>query len=47
MARRVPDVNKVRALTSWQARKALVDILDHVIMEVRAKREPLALAGDE
>ena len=47
MARRVPDVNKVRALTGWQARKALVDILDDVIAEVRAEREPLALAGDE
>ncbi|HXW82232.1 MAG TPA: NAD-dependent epimerase/dehydratase family protein [Acidimicrobiales bacterium] len=47
MARRVPDVTKIGALTGWQAKRALTDILDDVIEEVRAEREALALAGDD
>jgi UDP-glucose 4-epimerase len=47
MARRVPDVAKIRALTGWRAQRGLTDVLDDVIGEVRAEREPLALAGDE
>ena len=47
MARRVPDVTKIGALTGWQANRALTDILDDVIEEVRAEREALALAGDD
>ena len=47
MARRVPDVAKIRALTGWLAQRTLSDILDDVIEEVRAEREALALADDE
>ena len=47
MARRVPDVAKIRALTGWYARRALTEILDDVVAEVRAERQQLALAGDE
>jgi UDP-glucose 4-epimerase len=47
MARRVPDVAKIRSLTGWSAQRTLADILDDVVAEVRAEREQLALAGDE
>jgi UDP-glucose 4-epimerase len=43
MARRVPDVAKVRELTGWRAKRRLVDVLDDVIAEVRAE---YALARD-
>jgi UDP-glucose 4-epimerase len=47
MARRVPDVAKIRALTGWHAERRLRDVLEDVIAEVQAERETLALAGDE
>jgi UDP-glucose 4-epimerase len=47
MARRVPDVSKIRALTGWRAKRQLADVLEDVIAEARAEREALALAGDE
>jgi UDP-glucose 4-epimerase len=47
MARRVPDVAKVSSLTGWRAERTLADVLDDVIAEVQAEREPLAVAGDE
>ena len=47
MARRVPDVTKIRALTGWRPQRALADVLDDVIAEVRSEWEPVALAGDE
>jgi len=47
MARRVPDVSKIQALTGWRAKRQLVDVLADVIAEARAEREALALAGDE
>ena len=37
MTRRVPDVAKVEALTGWQPRYKLDDILEDVIFEVRAE----------
>ncbi len=37
MARRVPDVAKIRTLTGWRAQRALVDILDDVIAEARGE----------
>ncbi|HMK96696.1 MAG TPA: NAD-dependent epimerase/dehydratase family protein [Acidimicrobiales bacterium] len=39
MARRVPDVRKIGYLTGWQAKRALDDILDDVISEVRAEEQ--------
>ena len=47
MARRVPDVAKIGALTGWRAQRSLADVLDDVIAEVRAEREALALANDD
>lgn len=47
MARRVPDVTKMRALTGWRAERHLVDVLDDVIAEVQAERAAFALTGDE
>jgi UDP-glucose 4-epimerase len=35
MARRVPDVEKLRRLTGWQARRSLEQVLDDVAAEVR------------
>ena len=37
MAKRVPDVSKVRELTGWKAERRLADVLDDVISEVRAE----------
>ena len=37
MAKRVPDVSKVRELTGWKAERRLADVLDDVIAEVRAE----------
>jgi UDP-glucose 4-epimerase len=39
MARRVPDVAKVEALTGWHAKRSLADILDDVIAEARSETE--------
>ena len=36
MLRRVPDTNKLEALTGWRAERGLSEILDDVIAEVRA-----------
>jgi UDP-glucose 4-epimerase len=38
MARRVPDTSKVKALTGWEAKRTLAEILDDVIAEARAER---------
>ena len=45
MAKRVPDVTKIRSLTGWRARRALVDILDDVISEARAEGDGRATYG--
>ena len=42
MTRRVPDVAKIRSFTGWRAQRTLADVLDDVIAEVQAEREPLA-----
>lgn len=38
MARRVPDIRKVQALTGWQPSHTLDEILDETIVEARAER---------
>jgi UDP-glucose 4-epimerase len=37
MARRVPDVSKISALTGWRAKRGLSEILEDVVAEVRAE----------
>jgi UDP-glucose 4-epimerase len=37
MARRVPDVAKIEALTGWRAKRSLSDILDDVVAEARSE----------
>lgn len=37
MAKRVPDVSKVRQLTGWKAERRLADVLDDVVLEVRSE----------
>jgi UDP-glucose 4-epimerase len=46
MARRVPDVAKVHALTGWEVRHNLAKILDDVIAEVRAE-VPVGAGGSD
>jgi nucleoside-diphosphate-sugar epimerase len=47
MARRVPDTSKVRALTGWETKRSLTDVLDDVIAEARSERSDYALAEEE
>lgn len=47
MARRVPDVGKVHALTGWEVSHTLAEILDDVIAEVRAELPVGAQGGDD
>jgi UDP-glucose 4-epimerase len=46
MARRVPDTSKVKALTGWEAKRPLVEVLDDVIAEVRSERRCFASGRD-
>jgi UDP-glucose 4-epimerase len=45
MVRRVPDVSKLEALTGWQARRSLAQVLDDVIDEVRSQARPEAITA--
>ncbi|MGH9106481.1 MAG: NAD-dependent epimerase/dehydratase family protein [Acidimicrobiales bacterium] len=47
MARRVPEVGKLRRLTGWHATRELGEILDDVIAEAQAETASYAVAGDE
>ncbi len=46
MARRVPDTSKVKALTGWEAKRTLAEVLDDVIAEARLERLDYTRAGD-
>lgn len=47
MAKRVPDVSKVRELTGWKAERRLADVLDDVVLEVRSEYALTALTRDQ
>jgi UDP-glucose 4-epimerase len=47
MARRVPDVTKIRRLTGWEAGRTLADVLDDVVGEVRSELVVGATAAND
>jgi UDP-glucose 4-epimerase len=47
MRRRVPNTDKIKALTGWQAKTSLEETLDQVVAYFRAQETHLALEGQE